>query len=405
MKIVLIDKEENLKVGGITTYNSRLYHHLISHGHKVYILRFAKQTISGRNIYKIPYYLAEKRTMVILPSEKTLSIIKKHLINLKPDLVYTCVGISPFDFFLPSLCHELNIPITAVWHADYNENRNSYYLLVKSIFMAYAPFCLQLDHLHVFSDKLKNFYIRRGMPKKRIIVLPNGVDPTVYKPGKSDYGEKHRIKTGILFLGRLTIQKNPEALIKAFLSINTPRDTKLVIIGHGEQAEMLRENYKNPQVIFTGPIKDEREKLEIMRSCQIYVLPSRVEGMSLALLEAMSTGLSCIATDVGANGQLLGKAGILIAENKIKWELPLALKILLDNNEFARLLARQSRLKIIKEYSQAKIFNRLTEEFARTISDYKREGPPKTRKFNIEKLVLNRISPLWNKIQQIISDL
>lgn len=404
MKIVLIDKEENLKVGGITVYNSRLYKHLISHGHKVFILRFARHKISGKNIFKIPYYIAEKRTFVILPSEKTLSIIKNYLLDLKPDLVYTCVGLSPFDFFLPSLCHDLNIPLTAVWHADYNENHNSYYLLLKSIFMAYAPFCLQLDRLHVFSEKLKNFYIRRGMSEKRIIVLSNGVDPTIYKPGKSDFGKLHGIKTGVLFLGRLTIQKNPEALIKAFLSLNPPKETKLVIVGHGEQEEMLRKTYQDTRVFFTGAVRDEQKKIDIMRSCRIFVLPSRFEGMSLALLEAMSCRLSCIATDVGANGQLMENAGILIAENKVKWELPLALKILLDNNDFSKLLAQRSRSKIQKDYSQEKIFNRLTDEFTLTITDYKKGGAPKTRKLNLEKLVLDKILPLWNKIQKIFSD-
>ncbi len=400
MKIVLIDKEEGLKVGGIEVYNQRLKDHLTAHNHEVYILRFCSKKPPGKNIFRIPYYLAEPRSFVFLPSEKTLSLIRKHLIKIKPDIVYISIGISPLDFFLPSLCHALKIPIVGVWHADFNESLGPFQVLTKSIFLAYSPFCQQLDLLHVFSQKLAQFYIAHGMPKNKLLVLPNGIDHNFYTPGDSSFGKRFKIKNGVLFLGRLTLVKNPEILIKSFLSLNPPLDTKLVIVGRGELEDQLRENYSDKRIIFTGQIKDEMQKLDIIRSCQIFVLPSRLEGMALALLETMSCGLACIASDAGNNAELVQNAGIEIAGRKLKHELPLSLRLLLDYPFFKQSLGRRARSKIVNFYSQDMIFNRLEKELKQTVLSAQKKDYLKTTPLPLENIISGKLKSFWKKTQQ-----
>jgi glycosyltransferase involved in cell wall biosynthesis len=403
MKIVLIDREEWQKIGGIGVFTTRFYHYLKDLGHEVYILRFAKKRSKDNNILHVPFYYAEPRGFVFLPSEKTLQIIRKYLTKIKPDIIYCAIGISPFDFFLPQLCHELKIPITAVWHADFNQSLSSYQILVKSIFLAYLQFCKQLDLLHVFSDKLAQFYINHGIKKERILVLPNGIDTKLYTPGDSAFGKRFGIKKGVLFLGRLTFQKNPRVLIKSFLSLNPPRDTKLVIVGGGDQEEELRGDFKDRRIIFTGAILDERRKLDIMRACQIFVLPSRFEGMPLALLEAMACGLACVTSDAGGNKELLSGVGITIPTARLNQELPAVLRILLEHSDIRDSLSKKAYLKVRKDFSQEIIFNRLICALHDTAAAFPKIGPPPTPVLDFDKFITHKLRSIWKKTKQLTS--
>lgn len=395
MKIVLIDKEEGQKVGGITTYNNRFIFHAKKKGHEVFVLRFCKKKPKEKNVFRIPYYIAEQRSFIILPTENSLHLIWKYLKKIQPDALYTALGISPLDFFLPKLCNELHIPLCAVWHADFNTEQSSYQILLKSIFLAYLPLCKQLDMLHLFSEKLESFYQRRGVSKEKLFVLPNGIDSKAYSPGASQFAKKNKIKRGIIFLGRLTLQKNPEILIKSFLSLKTDKSTKLVLVGFGDLEDNLKETYgNNKQIIFTGAIRDEQKKIDILRGCQIFVLPSRFEGMPLALLEGMSTGLACIATDAGTNTELIAEAGIVLQNSKLRSSLPHILELLIKNPEFTRILGKRARIRIVKNFQQEKIFDTLLTRFDKIRHNYSTEKKPP---FDINDVLTDTLKEIWRK--------
>src|SRR3989344_3825833 len=151
MKIVLIEKEESDVIGGIQVYNRHLYAYLTSRGHQVFIIRFTKKEEQNYgNIYNIPYYLqSENLFFIFAPSEKTFTLLRKYLKKIQPDIVYTTIGISPWDFLLPAICRNVGIPLAGVWHVDFNNNLDTYRLLIKSAFTVYLPFCKQLDLMHV----------------------------------------------------------------------------------------------------------------------------------------------------------------------------------------------------------------------------------------------------------------
>lgn len=372
MRIVIYDKNEAQVMSGMRMFSERLIDYLRKHGHEVYVLRYSNGKQLGRHIYPIPFYIQEPRSYIVIPSERTYDIVIRHLKRIKPDIVYAYCGMSPFDYLLPSLCHRLHIPIAAVWHTDINESKNTFQLLTKSVFWAYLPFCSDCDLLHVFSEKLKQFYVRRGINSKNIIVLPNGVNPEFFRPGPSVFGRKNNIQTGVLFLGRLTLVKDPELLIKSFLSLNTPLSTKLVVVGHGEQEEKLRNLYHDPRVIFTGLVTDETQKLDIMRACRIFAQPSKVEGMSLALLESMATGLAGITSDAGNNRTLLENAGTIIPLGKIKKELPRTLRSYISNPALVRSLGNQARKNILSFHVEDTIYGKLVNSLVKTADAYRR---------------------------------
>lgn len=370
MRCVIIDKYDSSSVSGTLMFTKRLVSFLRSRGHLVHVLRFTNEKTVPEYVIPIPFHIAEPRSYIVVPSEKTSSLIKHHLKKLKPDIVYSYCGISPFDFVLPSLCHSMRIPIAIVWHQDFNYSFNPVQLFFKTVFWAYVPMCESSDLLHVFSDKLKKFYIRRGIQPQKILALPNGVNPDIYTPGNSQFAKKHGIKQGILFMGRLTLVKNPELLLSTFLKLPLPKTTKLVLIGGGDLEDHLREKYANERILFTGVIQDEEAKIDIMRSCSLFVQPSINEGMSLALLEAMSIGLPCITSDAGNNGDLMKHSGTIIPINSLSRELPNVLMKYLNNPKLLVSEGAAARKTICTSYREEDIFSTLVQSLQKTITTY-----------------------------------
>jgi glycosyltransferase involved in cell wall biosynthesis len=97
----------------------------------------------------------------------------------------------------------------------------------------------------------------------------------------------------------------------------------------------------------------------MLRAMDIFVLPSLVEGLSLSLLEAMACGVATIATDVGADGEALRGAGVLVDPKDLEGQLRLALRTLLDFPDFRAELGRRARARAVERYSLADNLDRL----------------------------------------------
>ena len=372
MKILIIDKEAKFR-NGVVVYNQRLIDFLNKNGHEVYIFRWSNSKKTESNITHLPYYFGiEKFYIIVIPTLKSLKTIRNSIKEIKPDIVYTTVGLSTFDTLISFIVHREKTPIGGILHMDASEDKNFYQFLTKVawVFM-YLPYMKYLDFLNVFSGRIKNFFVKMGVAEREIEVIPNGINSSLYTPGESSFGKKHNIKKGVLFLGRLSWQKNPEFLLKSFLKINPDKDTKLVIVGGGELYKKMSEKYTDERIIFTGFIDTDEERIDIIRSCQIFSLASRGEGLSLSQLEAMSCGLMPIVSDVGSSKDVTGDAGVSIKIKELQEQFPKELKKYLDNIELAKKLGEKARERIEENYSLEKNFNKLLVALEKHISYYK----------------------------------
>ena len=134
---------------------------------------------------------------------------------------------------------------------------------------------------------------------------------------KSDVLERFGIipNNYIVFMGRLVQDKNPDYLIKGFMN-SQHGDKQLVICGcaaprssYGDYLHMLAKD--DPNIIFTGAIFGA-DKDTILRNAWVFCLPSSMEGLPISLLEGMSYGKVCIASDITANKEALGDSGIWV---------------------------------------------------------------------------------------------
>lgn len=145
---------------------------------------------------------------------------------------------------------------------------------------------------------------KNDLPNYRLIY--NAIDLDVFSPNnqvRNIYRNKLNIKDDEILIGhvgRMHYQKNQEYLIKIMkkLENHLQKNYKLVMIGTGEDEKKIRnlvsEAHLNNQVIFQGVVSNTKDYLQAM---DIYVFPSRFEGLSIALLEAQANGLPCIISD------------------------------------------------------------------------------------------------------------
>ena len=186
------------------------------------------------------------------------------------------------------------------------------------------------DEIIVLSKNVQKYFM--DTYNRDTNFIPNGVNkPTIREPKiiKEKYGlEKDSY---ILFLARIVPEKGVHYLLEAYKQIDT--DKKLVIAGGASHTNdylnKIKEMVKdNPDIIMTGFVQG-RELEELYSNCYLYCLPSDVEGMPLSLLEAMSYGCMCLASDIEENRQVVEDKSIIFKKGNVqdlKEQLKKALK-------------------------------------------------------------------------------
>ncbi|MDF2729336.1 MAG: glycosyl transferase [Acidimicrobiia bacterium] len=180
---------------------------------------------------------------------------------------------------------------------------------------------------------------RAALPGSDIIVVPNGVDTDFWRPdGPVAPRPPGRL---IVCVGRLSRQKGQDIAIEALAKLGR-RDVTIRLLGdgpaRGELTELASALGVSDRVEFWGPVPDPDRHL---RAADIVVVPSRWDGMSLALLEAMAVGTAIVATDVPGT-EILGEAGVVIPIEDVG-SLAAALAELLDADQRRQQLAAAAR--------------------------------------------------------------
>jgi glycosyltransferase involved in cell wall biosynthesis len=208
----------------------------------------------------------------------------------------------------------------------------------SSQYQLYAPFLARYDRVIVFSKLQADILIKLGVPAKTLSVIPNGVDTARWSPaGPSSNAllqKNVRQRLGgeriFLYMGRLVTEKNVEALLRAWRLVS-PEGCRLVVVGDGPLTSNLQNQFSDPQILWWGYEPDLDTRIALLQCAEVFLLPSLVEGLSLALLEAMATGTACVATDAGADGEVLaGGAGIVMSTQGVTTQLRTLLPVLRD---------------------------------------------------------------------------
>jgi glycosyltransferase involved in cell wall biosynthesis len=198
-------------------------------------------------------------------------------------------------------------------------------------------------------------------------VVHNGVDTRALVAASPPAARAARAELGlpadspvVVCVGRLTRQKGQDLLLDAWphVSDDVP-DARLVLVGAGPDEDELRQQAPDG-VTFAG---EQEQVTRWLTAADVVAVPSRWDGMSLALLEALAAGRSVVATDVPGAAEAVGSSAGAVVPPQPR---PLAEAIVerLRNPERACAEGRAARLRVERRYDLVRTFDGVADAYA-----------------------------------------
>jgi glycosyltransferase involved in cell wall biosynthesis len=216
---------------------------------------------------------------------------------------------------------------------------------------------LRLRLMYKFADKfvaisrpMREQLRRDNVPLSRIHLIPNGIDTTIFHPPSRIQKQQarrqlniHEPESVVLYLGRLINTKRVDLLLNAWSQLSLEQPRRLLIVGDGPERKALEKiafSLQPGSVRFEGSTSNARC---YYHAADVFVLPSQQEGLSVALLEAMATGLAVIVTSLPGNRQLIfhEKSGLIIPVDNLN-ALVKTLDLLLQSVDLQKRLGQNA---------------------------------------------------------------
>lgn len=226
------------------------------------------------------------------------------------------------------------------------------------------------DRIAVNSSGIREFYVDKGLPAEKFVVIPNAIDVPQPPAGerreqiRAHVREEFGLQTDdrvMLAVGRLWPQKRYKDLIWAMDLIKVVRDdVHLLIVGEGPQRWRLERYIDQARIEDRVHLLGERSDVpRLLTAADCYWLASGYEGQSNSLMEAMAAGLPVVASDIPGNRDLVvdGQSGRLVAVGDRAGYARAAHEILGDA-ELAARLGDAARQRMRSEFSLEKMLQR-----------------------------------------------
>ena len=217
------------------------------------------------------------------------------------------------------------------------------------------------DKIVAVSDGIKKSLMAKGIKEKNIEVIYNGTPPQKYNNIDQKAVEllkvKFDIKPGDFVIGCVARTKEQAQLLKALAQLNFK--AKVIFAGIEETPEyrkIIRENNLKHDIFFEGMVSSENI-LPYYKIFDVKVLPSKIEGLSQSLLEAMFLKVPVIATALAGNLDLINNRvnGLLFEDENIQ-DLAEVLMAIYHNQELRTSLAAEG-LQTAQEFSVDRTVN------------------------------------------------
>lgn len=237
------------------------------------------------------------------------------------------------------------------------------------------------------SAGLVQTYLAAGLPPERIVQVPNGIDTDRFAPPESRPAARARLglppdRPATAFVGFFSVDKQPRVLFEAWLRLQADRriDTTLIFVGatqsayfevDGSIAEAMQRDATGAglgdRLVFTGAT---HQVADYLKAADLFVLPSRREGLPVALLEAMASGLPCIASRLpGSTDTIIthGDNGLLVPPGDVPALADAMAQVLTDHVLAARLGAA-ARATIARRFASEGVAARWFDAYERLLT-------------------------------------
>ena len=324
LKICMITGDFPPNCGGIGNYVSNLSLKLKEKGHNVTIitrqdnLGVKKECFYGIDIYRIfcpKIYPFHARIHTRLCQK----FFFENLSHSSDIVHYHSPLIGFFSTEFPSIVTEHGTVLGGIKNSRFEDLNSLMQLLFLPEFYYLEKTVLKkVDIVASVStsctNEIRNNY---NIISEKIFTVGNGVDVDFFCP------KNNNIKNSpyVLYTGRLDSRKGLIDLIYAAYILNKRYpDLNFIFTGNGSYKKFIRKKIKQLKLdntIFLVNYVSKNELLKLYQNATIYILPSYYEGLPTSLLEALSCGIPCIATNVSGNNEIIvhGSNGLLTPPN------------------------------------------------------------------------------------------
>ena len=344
--------------GGVEKVTEEIGARLASRGHKVIVFSSRDYGSSdgsyrGMEIRTVPSIRSKSFHKLSICFNATLDVLKRRDV----DLVHVhAVGPSLFSIF-PRL---VGIPTVVQTHGV--EWQRDKWGVVGRTFFKLADYTVVYFPSRATSvSRVQQAYFKNKFGKD-VLYITNGVSP-VERLAPNWILEQGIVPDRyILFAARLVLEKGVHFLIDAFRRIDT--DMQLVIAGDAAYAESYKESLlalagADPRIRFLGFVTGAPME-ELFSNAYLFCLPSTLEGLPVALLEAMNYGNCCVASDIPEDLEALEDYGYTF-RNRDPEDLRRVLAELLANPGMVRAKRDQAREHVRRDYSWDRATTQLEE--------------------------------------------
>ncbi|GBD95950.1 alpha-D-kanosaminyltransferase [bacterium BMS3Abin06] len=212
--------------------------------------------------------------------------------------------------------------------------------------------CFDADALITMTDFEKDFFVRRGIPEKRVHKI--GVGPLVFDNSTKDFRQEYNLEKEkiVLFLGRNVEYKGIEELLKAAAVVwGKIPDTHFFFAGPKEgDSENIFRRYSDSRVHVLGLVS-ESEKAALLKACDVFCMPSMEESLGGTFLEAWMFEKPVIGANIPPLMELTenGQGGFLV--NPVAGEIAEKICNLLEDTDLARRMGKWGKKRVSENYT------------------------------------------------------
>ncbi|HLC31395.1 MAG TPA: glycosyltransferase family 4 protein [Candidatus Nanoarchaeia archaeon] len=308
---------------------------------KVLIRRFLARRLGGESYLSWDFY--------------------KEALAFKPEVIIAHAYRHSHTIKALKIAKKLSCKVFLVTHAPFLENDKARGVLSRWAVRWYDGWVGPSRKLNEFTKVIAitkwelPFLEKLGVRKDKIAYIPNGI-PSLFFTQK-----KVKERKKILFLGRLAPIKKIETLLEAVALMKEKIEVDLVGPEEPEYGARLREKAEalgiQERVRFFGPLYDMKQKITMIDSSRVFVLPSQREAMPQALIEAMARGKLVVASSNPGSRDIIipEKNGFLFEVGNVE-ELAGILQALFEK-EYARV--RKEAVQSVRQFSWDLVINKL----------------------------------------------
>lgn len=331
MKILLISPLAP-PAGGMSTWTKIYLNSRYAFENEVVLINSA---VKGKRIKE---FKKIKISEEIIRSIKIFDEIKKKINNI--DIAHINTSCGKFgiirDYLYLKYLKYKNIKTIVHYHCNIND------MITNKLQRIFLKKIIKNCDINLVLNKKSKKYIEQ-LTKIKGIIVPNFISSKIFDD-LSNILEKNKTLKTIVYTGHISNSKGCKEILEVAEKL---KNIEFILIG--KIIENYFEKIKMNNVKFLGEISLDEVKKHLKKA-DLFLFLSHTEGFSISLLEAMSAGLPIIATDVGANRDMIGSNGGIIVNVKDTLGVLKNIKKLQSKKKLRSEMSKYNRIKVKEKY-------------------------------------------------------